>query len=514
MSAQAPPSAAVEAVLAFADDELVLGWRDSEWTGVAPFLEEDVAFSSIAQGEIGHARALYELVAGVQGGDADALAFDRAPEEYRCAPVRRAAARRRLGAPRSRATGSTRRADAIRVKALMESDWPELAGLAAKMDREEHLPPHARAHVAEKLEGNEQFEAAVAELWPYALGVLEPSQRGELAKLVGRDEVEAVERGSACRRLRGAARRDDDGAPLDPRCGMVTAEKVWAALAELPDPEIPVISLVDLGVVRDVEVEARPRARRVHAHVPRLPGPGGHARPDGRRRARPRRRAGDRRRPRRLLVDRPHHARGPPQAAGVRLRPAGAADSDRPDARPARGARLPLPVLRLHRHAPGEPLRPHAVPLDPLLRRAAGSRSSSSRRSSPSERPARIRRGPLRQPCYGAALPLGFTIQRPLPMSLAKMSAVGPDRHAPDVRERKRARAVRDELPDQRRGRLSACRRHRGRSRRSRSSTTSCRPGRRGSRCCGSSNRPAAPEAHGRSARRRTSPPACPIFAS
>jgi ring-1,2-phenylacetyl-CoA epoxidase subunit PaaD len=36
---------------------------------------------------------------------------------------------------------------------------------------------------------------------------------------------------------------------------MVTAERVWAALGEIPDPEIPVISLVDLGVVRDVEVE-------------------------------------------------------------------------------------------------------------------------------------------------------------------------------------------------------------------------------------------------------------------
>jgi ring-1,2-phenylacetyl-CoA epoxidase subunit PaaD len=37
---------------------------------------------------------------------------------------------------------------------------------------------------------------------------------------------------------------------------MVTAEQVWEALAAIPDPEIPVISLVDLGVVRDVEVEA------------------------------------------------------------------------------------------------------------------------------------------------------------------------------------------------------------------------------------------------------------------
>jgi ring-1,2-phenylacetyl-CoA epoxidase subunit PaaD len=36
---------------------------------------------------------------------------------------------------------------------------------------------------------------------------------------------------------------------------MVTVDEVWAALAEIPDPEIPVISLVDLGVIKDVEVE-------------------------------------------------------------------------------------------------------------------------------------------------------------------------------------------------------------------------------------------------------------------
>ncbi len=36
---------------------------------------------------------------------------------------------------------------------------------------------------------------------------------------------------------------------------MVTVEEVWEALAEIPDPEIPVISLVDLGVVKGVEVE-------------------------------------------------------------------------------------------------------------------------------------------------------------------------------------------------------------------------------------------------------------------
>jgi ring-1,2-phenylacetyl-CoA epoxidase subunit PaaD len=36
---------------------------------------------------------------------------------------------------------------------------------------------------------------------------------------------------------------------------MVTVDEVWEALAEIPDPEIPVISIVDLGVVKGVEVE-------------------------------------------------------------------------------------------------------------------------------------------------------------------------------------------------------------------------------------------------------------------
>jgi ring-1,2-phenylacetyl-CoA epoxidase subunit PaaD len=36
---------------------------------------------------------------------------------------------------------------------------------------------------------------------------------------------------------------------------VVTADQVWEALADIPDPEIPVISLVDLGVIREVGVE-------------------------------------------------------------------------------------------------------------------------------------------------------------------------------------------------------------------------------------------------------------------
>src|SRR3989304_3552441 len=74
-------------LLEVADAELILGWRNSEWTGIAPFLEEDVAFSSIAQNEIGHARALYELAAAELGTTPDEVALDRkAAEEPRPPP--------------------------------------------------------------------------------------------------------------------------------------------------------------------------------------------------------------------------------------------------------------------------------------------------------------------------------------------------------------------------------------------------------------------------------------------
>ncbi len=74
-------------LLALADDELVLGHRHSEWTGWAPYLEEDLAFSSIGQDEIGHARLLYELAEPLAGRDVDDLALGRPPEEYRHAVI-------------------------------------------------------------------------------------------------------------------------------------------------------------------------------------------------------------------------------------------------------------------------------------------------------------------------------------------------------------------------------------------------------------------------------------------
>ena len=70
-----------------------------------------------------------------------------------------------------------------------------IAGLAAKIDREEvYHRMHAQMW-ADRLAGEPRYRTAVEELFPYALGVVDPELRPALAKRVGLAEVEAVERG-------------------------------------------------------------------------------------------------------------------------------------------------------------------------------------------------------------------------------------------------------------------------------------------------------------------------------
>ncbi len=189
-------------LIEYADDELILGWRDSEWTGIAPSLEEDVAFSSIAQNEIGHARALYELAARDLGTTADELAFDRDPSEYRCAPI---VELRKLDWAHTIARHWLyETADELRLTALKESADREVAGLAAKMDREE---VYHRLHAqmwADRVRDEPRFRDAVEELWPYALGVLAEKQRPALAKRLNlpSDTLSLGERGDHSGELR------------------------------------------------------------------------------------------------------------------------------------------------------------------------------------------------------------------------------------------------------------------------------------------------------------------------
>lgn len=141
----------IELVLAVADDKLVLGHRNSDWTGLAPILEEDIAFSAMAQDEMAHAQALYELVAPLVGRSADQLAFGRSPQEYRCAAL---------------------------VEGPDDFDWAFAIGrqflcdhyhllLLQRMAQSAHVP---LAQLARRLAAEEQVHVEHADAWVIRLG--------------------------------------------------------------------------------------------------------------------------------------------------------------------------------------------------------------------------------------------------------------------------------------------------------------------------------------------------------
>ena len=169
--------ALAELVLGVADDEFVIGFWDSEWTGIAPMLEEDVATSSIAQDELGHARALYELLAELTEDDADRIAFGREAEAYRHAALLNHARGDWAFSVARRYLYET--ADAVRLAALAASSHQGLAALAGKMRREEtyHLL-HAEAWLRRLADGAEdgrqRLATAIECLWADAQQVFAP----------------------------------------------------------------------------------------------------------------------------------------------------------------------------------------------------------------------------------------------------------------------------------------------------------------------------------------------------
>ena len=185
----APPTTALAELLrSMADDEFVIGFSDSEWTGIAPLLEEDVAMSSLAQDELGHAAALYGLLAELIGTDADALAYDREPTDYRhCRLLDHGRGDWAMTIAR-RFLYDT--ADVVRLEALVGGSWPPLSELVAKLVREER---YHRMHAGAWLdrlarsegEARDRLLAALAELGPDAGTVFSPLP-GESALLEAR----------------------------------------------------------------------------------------------------------------------------------------------------------------------------------------------------------------------------------------------------------------------------------------------------------------------------------------
>jgi len=165
-------------LLAMADEEVLIGHRDSEWVGHAPILEADIAIASIAQDEIGHAILWYSLLQELGWPDPDCMAYFRDPPEFRNATL--------VELPRGDWAFTVVRqflfdfAEKVRLEALMGSAWTPLAEAAAKVRREEtyHLM-HSRAWIARlgdaTEESHQRMQAALDLAWPHALGLFEPA---------------------------------------------------------------------------------------------------------------------------------------------------------------------------------------------------------------------------------------------------------------------------------------------------------------------------------------------------
>ena len=167
----------VSILTGLADDELILGHRHSEWTGFAPHIEEDVAFSSIAQDELGHAAAYYSIIASVTGTDPDRLALGREPSEYRNAIL---CERDNKDWAYSLARHWLYdQADAIRLESMEGTAHADLRALIHKMRREEryHLI-HADAWMKRvahgPIEGRTKLIEAISSAYDDAMALFEP----------------------------------------------------------------------------------------------------------------------------------------------------------------------------------------------------------------------------------------------------------------------------------------------------------------------------------------------------
>jgi len=167
-----------EFLLKMADDQLILGHRNSEWTGLGPLLEEDIAFSSMAQDKIGHSFAMFQLLHQLGCPEPDQYAFHRPVNEFRNCQL--------VELPIGEYDFSLARhfffdyAEGVRFEALSESSYEPLRHLAKKIRGElNYHMLHAKSWM-KKLgngtdEGLERMQATIHELYPYALGIWEPS---------------------------------------------------------------------------------------------------------------------------------------------------------------------------------------------------------------------------------------------------------------------------------------------------------------------------------------------------
>lgn len=169
----------IELLLSVADDKFMLGHRNSDWTGLGPILEEDIAFSSLSQDEIGHAGAFYQMIAPWVNRTADQLAYGRQPAEYRCAEIVELSDNFDWGFAIARQFFCDN-FDLLRLDRLSRSVYSPLAALARRQHAEERIhTEHANAWIRRlgcgTAESRQRVQSALDRLAPIAPMLFEPT---------------------------------------------------------------------------------------------------------------------------------------------------------------------------------------------------------------------------------------------------------------------------------------------------------------------------------------------------
>lgn len=172
-----------ELLYRLADNLLIIGHRNSEWTGIGPMLEEDIAFSSMAQDKIGQSLALYQVLNSLGEADPDTVAFTRNAPQFHCCQL--------TEYPIGEYDFSLMRhflfdnAELIRYELLSESSYGSLAKLARKFKGElKYHKFHADTFVLKlgkgSVDSHARMQKSLEQCWDLALGMFEPSPYEEL----------------------------------------------------------------------------------------------------------------------------------------------------------------------------------------------------------------------------------------------------------------------------------------------------------------------------------------------
>jgi ring-1,2-phenylacetyl-CoA epoxidase subunit PaaC len=172
------PEAVKELLYKIADDQLILGHRNSEWTGFGPLLEEDIAFSSMAQDKIGQSYALFQILHELGEQVPDTVAFTRNDAQFHnCILVELPNGEYDFSLVRHFLFDT---AEALRFESLSQSSFQPLAELARKIKGElRYHTLHANTWIKQLGSATEEsitrLQNSLNIALPYALGIFEPS---------------------------------------------------------------------------------------------------------------------------------------------------------------------------------------------------------------------------------------------------------------------------------------------------------------------------------------------------